>query len=48
MATLFVDFGAFMAYTVEEVGIAVDTEGYFEKCSYIKINLEVDLEANIK
>jgi hypothetical protein len=48
MSCLFVDFGAFMAYAVEEVGVAVDAEGYFEKCGYIEVEFEVDFEANIE
>jgi hypothetical protein len=48
MACLFIDFSTFIAYIVEEVGIVVDIEGYFEKCSYIKVEFEVDFEANIE
>jgi transposase len=34
MATLFVDFGAFLAYAVSEVG-DMDMVGYFKYCGYI-------------
>jgi transposase len=44
MASSFIDFGAFMAHAIEEVGAAVDVEGYFEKCGYIEVDLGVNIE----